>query len=196
MISAVLVRKYAPRLPNLLVGMVVGSLVAIALGGAEAGIKLVGEIPAHLPPLSLPDLSLGSIKALAPQAFAVAPSAWIPRPSRSAGRSQPSRTRTSARTRNSSARACPTLSAVSFQLRRFRLVHALRDQLFGRGKDPDVGHFAAMMLMVIVLLIAPLTAYPPIAAMGGVILIVAYNPDRPAPSATSCATAARKPASC
>ena len=32
-----------------------------------------------------------------------------------------------------------------------------------------------MMLMVIVLLIAPLTAYLPIAAMGGVILIVAYN---------------------
>ncbi|MCB1728606.1 MAG: sodium-independent anion transporter, partial [Gammaproteobacteria bacterium] len=72
LISAVAVKKFVPRLPNLLVGMVVGSLVAIVLGGAEAGIKLVGEIPAHLPPLSMPDLSLGSIKTLAPQAFAVA----------------------------------------------------------------------------------------------------------------------------
>jgi SulP family sulfate permease len=35
--------------------------------------------------------------------------------------------------------------------------------------------FAAMFLMVIVLLIAPLTAYLPVAAMGGVILLVAYN---------------------
>jgi SulP family sulfate permease len=35
--------------------------------------------------------------------------------------------------------------------------------------------FAAIILMGIVLLIAPLTAYLPVAAMGGVILLVAYN---------------------
>ena len=35
--------------------------------------------------------------------------------------------------------------------------------------------FAAILLMGIVLLIAPLTAYLPIAAMGGIILLVAYN---------------------
>ena len=35
--------------------------------------------------------------------------------------------------------------------------------------------FAAVLLAVIVLLVAPLTAYLPVAAMGGVILLVAYN---------------------
>ena len=35
--------------------------------------------------------------------------------------------------------------------------------------------FAAISLMFIVLLIAPLTAYLPVAAMGGIILLVAYN---------------------
>jgi SulP family sulfate permease len=35
--------------------------------------------------------------------------------------------------------------------------------------------FAAIMLMLVVLLIAPLTAYLPVAAMGGVILLVAYG---------------------
>ena len=43
------------------------------------------------------------------------------------------------------------------------------------AKTPMSAIFAAVMLMLIVLLIAPLTAYLPVAAMGGVILIVAYN---------------------
>jgi SulP family sulfate permease len=43
------------------------------------------------------------------------------------------------------------------------------------AKTPLSAIFAALFLMIIVLLIAPLTAYLPIAAMGGVILLVAYN---------------------
>ena len=43
------------------------------------------------------------------------------------------------------------------------------------AKTPLSAIFAAIILMVIVLLIAPLTAHLPIAAMGGVILLVAYN---------------------
>jgi SulP family sulfate permease len=43
------------------------------------------------------------------------------------------------------------------------------------AKTPLSAIFAALLLMLIVLLIAPLTAYLPIAAMGGIILLVAYN---------------------
>ena len=43
------------------------------------------------------------------------------------------------------------------------------------AKTPLSAIFAALILMVILLLIAPLTAYLPVAAMGGVILLVAYN---------------------
>jgi SulP family sulfate permease len=43
------------------------------------------------------------------------------------------------------------------------------------AKTPVSAIFAALSLMLIVLLIAPLTAYLPVAAMGGVILLVAYN---------------------
>ncbi|MCI5212711.1 MAG: SulP family inorganic anion transporter, partial [Candidatus Electrothrix sp. ATG2] len=54
-------KKFFPNAPNLLIGMVVGSLLAVVfnkLQVAEPGaIKLVGEIPAHLPPLSSPDFS-------------------------------------------------------------------------------------------------------------------------------------------
>ena len=175
LISAVLVRKYAPRLPNLLVGMVVGSLVAIALGGAEAGIKLVGEIPAHLPPLSLPDLSLGSIKALAPQAFAVALLGLIEAVSISRAVANKSN-------QNISANQEFIGQGMSNVVGSFFSSYAGSGSFTRSGinfsagaKTPMSAIFAAMMLMVIVLLIAPLTAYLPIAAMGGVILIVAYN---------------------
>lgn len=43
------------------------------------------------------------------------------------------------------------------------------------AKTPLSAIFAAIALMCIILLIAPMTAYLPIAAMGGVILLVAYN---------------------
>lgn len=43
------------------------------------------------------------------------------------------------------------------------------------AQTPMSAIFAAVILMAIVLLIAPLTAYLPVAAMGGVILLVAYN---------------------
>jgi SulP family sulfate permease len=43
------------------------------------------------------------------------------------------------------------------------------------AQTPMAAIFAAVLLMLAVLLIAPLTAYLPVAAMGGVILLVAYG---------------------
>lgn len=43
------------------------------------------------------------------------------------------------------------------------------------AKTPLSGIFSAIFLVIIVLLIALLTAYLPIAAMGGIILLVAYG---------------------
>ena len=55
--TALLSKRFLPKLPNLLIGMTVGSLLAIGLAPMTESIKLVGEIPAHLPPLSSPDFS-------------------------------------------------------------------------------------------------------------------------------------------
>jgi len=72
LISALLIKRFAPKVSNLLIGLIVGSFVALSFSGSNANIQLVGEIPAHLPPLTLPDFSFASIKMLAPEAFAVA----------------------------------------------------------------------------------------------------------------------------
>jgi SulP family sulfate permease len=69
---AIITRKLMPKSPYLLIAMIAGSVVAMLLKNYTDGIRLVGEIPAHLPPLSSPQFSLETIKMLAPEAFAVA----------------------------------------------------------------------------------------------------------------------------
>ncbi len=175
LIVALLSKKLFPKSPNLLIGMVVGSLIALVFQNLTSGIKLVGEIPAQLPPLSMPEFSLVSIKMLAPEAFAVALLGLIEAVSIS--------------------RAVATKSGQRIDANQefigqgmSNIVGSFFSSYAGSGsftrsginyeagaKTPLSAIFAAMFLVVIVLLIAPLTAYLPIAAMGGVILLVAYN---------------------
>lgn len=175
LITALISKKVFPKLPNLLIGMVVGSLLALLLKDHAPEIKLVGEIPAHLPPLSMPNFSLESIKMLAPQAFAVALLGLIEAVSISR-----------AVATKSGQRIDPNQEFVgqgmSNMFGSFFSSYAGSGSFTRSGinysagaKTPLSAIFAAIFLALIVLLIAPLTAYLPIAAMGGVILLVAYN---------------------
>ncbi len=175
LLAAILSKRLLPKSPNLLIGMVVGGLVAIYLGKYTDDIKLVGEIPAHLPPLSSPIFSFQTIRLLAPEAFAVALLGLIEAVSIS--------------------RAVATKSGQRIDSNQefigqgmSNIVGSFFSSYAGSGsftrsginfeagaKTPLSAIFAAISLMGIVLLIAPLTAYLPIAAMGGVILLVAYN---------------------
>ena len=62
--------RLSKRLPAALVAVAVGILASVLLGLGGLGVKLVGEIPAGLPSLSLPDLSL--VSALWPGALGIA----------------------------------------------------------------------------------------------------------------------------
>ncbi len=72
--AAVVARRFLPRLPYMIIAMVAGSLLAVLMDlllGSGTGIATVGALPATLPPLSQPDLSLSAIKATAGSALAV-----------------------------------------------------------------------------------------------------------------------------
>ncbi|MBF0471175.1 MAG: SulP family inorganic anion transporter [Gammaproteobacteria bacterium] len=173
--SALAMKRWLPRAPNLLIGLVVGSVVALFLGRWSSEIALVGEIPAHLPPLSAPDLSFATIKMLAPEAFAVALLGLI----EAVSISRAVATRSNQRIDSNQEFVGQGMS---------NMVGSFFSSYAGSGsftrsginyeagaQTPMSAIFAAVALMVIVLLIAPLTAYLPIAAMGGVILLVAWN---------------------
>ncbi len=175
LLVALFSRKLMPRSPNLLFGMVAGSFLAYALKDTAGGIKLVGEIPAHLPPLSSPDFSVSTIKMLAPEAFAVALLGLI----EAVSISRAVATKSNQRIDSNQEFIGQGLSNITGS---FVSSYAGSGSFTRSGINYEAGArtpmsaiFAALALMVIVLLIAPLTAYLPIAAMGGVILLVAYN---------------------
>ncbi|MCW9015131.1 MAG: SulP family inorganic anion transporter [Gammaproteobacteria bacterium] len=173
--SALLAKRLMPKAPYLLIGMVVGSVLAIFLQQHTDSIKLVGEIPAHLPPLSSPVFSFETIKMLAPEAFAVALLGLI----EAVSISRAVATKSSQRIHASQEFIGQGMSNIFGS---FFSSYAGSGSFTRSGinyeagaKTPLSAIFAALFLMLIVLLIAPLTAYLPIAAMGGVILLVAYN---------------------
>ena len=174
-LSALLVKRLLPKSPHLLIGMIVGSVVALLGGGAGNGIKLVGEIPAQLPPLSMPDFSFASIKMLAPEAFAVALLGLIEAVSISRSIATKSHQRID-----------PNQEFIGQGLS--NITGSFFSSYAGSGsftrsginysagaRTPLSAILAAIFLMLIILLIAPLTAYLPVSAMGGIILIVAYK---------------------
>jgi len=173
--SAIAVKLIKPRYPNLLIGMFVGGLVAALLSGQTNAIKTVGEIPALLPPLSMPDFSLRTLKSLAPEAFAIALLGLIEAVSIS--RSVATK---------SYQRITPSQEFVGQGLSNivgsFFSSYASSGSFTRTGVNYEAGAktplsaiFAALILVFIVLLVAPLMKYLPLAAMAGVILLVAYN---------------------
>jgi len=175
LITTILVKKFFPKLPNLLLGMVVGSILALYFKEFTADIKLVGEIPAHLPPLSMPNFSFATIKMLAPEAFAVALLGLIEAVSISRAVATKSNQRIHANQEfigqgmSNVVGSFLSSYAGSGSFTRSGLNYA------SGAKTPLSAIFAAIILMLIVLLVAPLMGYLPIAAMAGVILVVAYN---------------------
>ena len=173
--SALFIKRFFPKIPNLLIGLVVGSFVALAFSSGDTNIELVGEIPAHLPPLTLPDFSFASIRMLAPEAFAVALLGLIEAVSISRAIATKSNQRIDAN-QEFIGQGLSNITGSFFSSYAGSGSFTRSGVNYASGaKTPLSAIFAAIILMVIVLLIAPLTAYLPVAAMGGVILIVAYN---------------------
>ncbi len=175
LVVALLSKRFLPRLPNLLIGMVAGSLMAFWFGGEGRGIHLVGEIPRQLPPLSSPSFSLEIIRTLATEAFAVALLGLIEAVSIARAIATKSNQRIDANQEfigqglSNIVGSFFSSYAGSGSFTRSGINYA------AGAKTPLSAIFAALSLAAIVLLISPLTAYLPVAAMGGVILIVAYN---------------------
>jgi SulP family sulfate permease len=65
-------RKFAPRLPGVLVTVAFATWVSYALDFAGRGGRVVGDVPAGLPGFAVPDLDWAAMRALLPAAFVVA----------------------------------------------------------------------------------------------------------------------------
>lgn len=174
--TGIVVRNRAPKIPYMIVAIVVGALVAALIGGATgAVIPSVGALPSSLPPLSAPSFDPEIWRDLAPTAVAMTMFALTEA--------------------LSIARALAVRSGQHIDA---------NQEFFGQGLSNIAGSFfsgyvatgsfnrsglnydagaktplaaivAGALLLVLVLTLAPYARFLPLAAMAGVLFLVAWG---------------------
>jgi SulP family sulfate permease len=179
LICGMLVKKYLPKLPYMIVAMVAGSLLAFVLdtfiGPETTMIQTVGALDRILPPLSHPDLSLSAISSLLFSALVI--------------------TLLGLTEAVSISRAIAVRSEQNIDANQEFIGQGLAN-LFGSffsaypvsgsfnrsglnytsgAQTPLAAALASVLLLLILLAVAPLVAYLPIATMAGILFLVAYG---------------------
>ncbi len=175
LVVAAAIKTWRPRAPALLAAMVVGSVLSVLLDGESHGMRLVGALPDRLPPLSLPIISLGAIHDLVPGAMAVAMLGLA----EAVSIARAVAVRSNQTIDNSQEFIGQGLANIAGS---FFSAYAASGSFTRTGvnyeagaKTPLAAVLSALFLALILLLVAPLTAYLPLASMAGVILLVAWH---------------------
>ncbi len=175
-----LVVKYrVPKIPFLIAALLAGSFLGVALdlgfGNAATGITTVGALPQTLPPLSMPDFSLQTIRDLAPGALAMTLFALTE--AVSIGRAIGIRSGQLIDGNQEFIGQGLSNIAGSFFSAYVATGSFNRTSLnYQAGaKTPVSAMTAGFLEIFIVLAIAPLVAYLPNAAMAGILFIVAWG---------------------
>ena len=175
LVAGVAFMYFKPRWPGLLLAMIIGSLVAAFFGAEENNIRLVGELPAQLPPFSLPGLSLDSFRVLGSGALAISMLGLIEAVSIARSVALKSGQRIDGNQEFIGQGLANIVGS-------FFSCYASSGSFTRSGINytagaitPMAAIFAAVSLALIVLIVAPLAAHLPIAAMAGILLIVAYR---------------------
>jgi len=177
--AGIATKKYMPKLPYMIVAMVVGSVVAYLVnsrfGVAITQIKTVGALSAKLPPFSTPDFSYATVHVVMFPALVVSMLALTEAVS--------------------IARAIAVKSEQGIDSNQEFIGQGLSNLIgsffssyascgsFNRSgvnyaagaQTPLATVFASVFLLLVLLLVAPLASYLPTAAMAGVLFLVAWG---------------------
>lgn len=174
-VLSVLLKKINKNLPAALMALVfcVAAVMFFDLG--RYGIKLTGEIPSAIPPFSVPDFSLESIRALFGGAVVIAVIGLVEAVSISKAIAAQTQQKLDSNQEfigqgianmggaffaSIAGSGSFTRSAIAFQ---------------NGGKTRMAGVLAGVAVLVILIFLAPFAKYIPSAALAGVIMVVAYS---------------------
>jgi SulP family sulfate permease len=174
-LATLLVKRINPKLPAMLIGMVAGSLGCWLIGGADHNVALVGALSGQLPSFSLPALSGETLSALIPGALAVAILGLV----EAVSIARAVAIRSGQRIHSDQEFIGQGLS---------NIIGSLFSCFAGSGsftrtginydsgaQTPLAAIFAALTLVLILLLAPDITVYLPLPAMGGAILLIAWR---------------------
>ena len=175
LLMAIVIHKFYPRLPHLLLAILFGSIVGILIGAPGRGVAMVGELPNNLPPFSVPEISLSTLRDLAPGALAIAVLGLIEAVSIARSIASHSHQRIDAN-QEFVGQGLSNIVGSFFSCYAGSGSFTRSGINFSAGaKTPIAAILAAFFLALMLVFIAPLAAYLPIPAMGAVIFLVAYN---------------------
>ncbi len=179
LIAGILTKRFAPKLPYMIVAMVAGSLFAAGVnayyGAGTTGIGTVGALPSGLPPLSLPDFSFHALSQMVFPALIITMLALTEAVSISraiairSGQHIDGNQEFIGQGLSNIVGSFFSGYASSGSFNRSGVNYA------ADARTPLAAVFAALFLVLILLLVAPLAAYLPNAAMAGILFLVAWG---------------------
>jgi SulP family sulfate permease len=178
-VAGIAARKFLPQIPFMISATVIGSVFGAALNqgfGAEVtGIRAVGALPARLPPLTIPDMSLDTITKVAPTALANTILALT----LAVGVGRSLGLRTGQRIDSNQEFIGQGISNI---VGSFFSAYPSAGSFNRSGANLEAGArtplasvYSSVFLVVIVLAVAPLAAYLPLASVAGILLLIAYG---------------------
>ena len=172
-------KKFTPKLPYMIVAMVIGSVVAyifnVRFGVDVTQIKTVGALSANLPPFSMPDFSYATLYKVLFPALIVTMLALTEAVSISRAIAVKSEQRIDGNQEFIG-------QGLSNLIGSFFSSYASCGSFNRSGVNYEAGAqtplatvFASVFLLLVLLLVAPLASYLPTAAMAGILFLVAWG---------------------
>jgi SulP family sulfate permease len=169
-------KRWLPRIPYLLTGIVAGALVAFALARLGiAEVATLGPLPSALPSLSMPDFSPAVWRELAPIALALTVIGLTEAISSARAVALKSGQRIDGNQEFIGQGLANIVGAFSSSYPTSGSFNRTGANFAAGARTPLASVFSVLALVLILLFVRPLAAYLPVAAMAAVLFIVAWG---------------------
>ena len=179
LLSGMIVRRWLPKIPYMIVAMLAGSLTALALnawiGADKTGIRTLGALPGALPPLSSPHFSFDTMRDLMSLALAVTALALTEAVSISRSIAVKSGQRIDGNQEFIGQGLSNIVGSFFSGYPSSGSFNRSGLNYEAGAKTPLAAVLSAFFLVVVLLFVAPLAAYLPIASMAAILFLVAWG---------------------
>ena len=176
LVAALVGKHYLPKVPHLLSGIVVGAIFAFVLAKLGlAQVATLGPLPSAIPPFSVPDLAPQTWHELVPVALALTVIGLTEAISSGRAVAVKSGQRIDGNQEFIGQGLANIAGAFTSSYPTSGSFNRTGANYESGARTPLAAVFSAFMLFFIVLLVAPLAAYLPIASMAAVLFLVAWG---------------------